>query len=176
MLRQHRRRRHRTESLASGSQTGEHRRGSASACSPFRSSRGISQRFCAFTQQLPWDTQSMAHLLLCFIDSPSLLVDMTHQVWSSCAALSKSQSMRKEASQRVSRVCCYASYLGEGQPKEEQPQAAPQPAAPSTEDQKSTVVTAGPWYAGKERGTKLSQSRVLSEREMEMIELGGALD
>ena len=48
--------------------------------------------------------------------------------------------------------------------------------APSTDDQKSTVYTEGPWYAGKERGTKLSQSRVLTEREMEMIELGGALD
>ena len=84
--------------------------------------------------------------------------------------------MQNQASQSVSSVCCYARYLGEGQPEEEQPQAAPQPAAPSTEDQKSTVVTTGPWYAGKERGTKLSQSRVLSEREMEMIELGGALD
>ncbi|KAK9808101.1 hypothetical protein WJX73_006301 [Symbiochloris irregularis] len=31
-----------------------------------------------------------------------------------------------------------------------------------------------PWYVGKEQGTKLSQSRVLSEREMESIELGGA--
>ena len=38
------------------------------------------------------------------------------------------------------------------------------------------MLTEGPWYAGKERGTKLSQSRVLSEREMEMIELGGAGD
>jgi hypothetical protein len=44
------------------------------------------------------------------------------------------------------------------------------------ESQKSTVLTPGPWYAGKERGTKLSQSRVLTEREMEMIELGGACD
>ena len=76
----------------------------------------------------------------------------------------------------MSRACYYPRYLAEGQPKEEQPQAAPEAAAPSTEDQKSTVVTTGPWYAGKERGTKLSQSRVLSEREMEMIELGGALD
>ena len=86
----------------------------------------------------------------------------------------KSQSRRKEDSTKHSRVGCYARYMGEGQPKEEQPQAAPQQVAPSTEDQKSTVVTPGPWYAGKERGTKLSQSRVLSEREMEMIELGGA--
>ena len=53
---------------------------------------------------------------------------------------------------------------------------AAQEPAPSTDDQKSTVYTEGPWYAGKERGTKLSQSRVLTEREMEMIELGGALD
>ena len=77
-------------------------------------------------------------------------------------------------------MCCYARYLSEGQPKgeqaQEQAQAAPQQAAPSTEDQKSTVLTEGPWYAGTERGTKLSQSRVLSEREMEMIELGGASD
>lgn len=58
----------------------------------------------------------------------------------------------------------------------DKPQAAPQQAVPSTEDQKGTVVTSGPWYAGTERGTKLSQSRVLSEREMEMIELGGASD
>lgn len=58
----------------------------------------------------------------------------------------------------------------------EKSQAAPQQAAPSTEDQKGTVITSGPWYAGTERGTKLSQSRVLSEREMEMIELGGASD
>ena len=29
-------------------------------------------------------------------------------------------------------------------------------------------------YIGKEQGTKLSQSRVLSQREMEQIELGGA--
>ena len=65
--------------------------------------------------------------------------------------------------------------MGEEHSSEEQPQAAAQQAAPSIEDQKSTVMTPGPWYAGKERGTKLSQSRVLSEREMEMIELGGAL-
>ena len=31
-----------------------------------------------------------------------------------------------------------------------------------------------PLYVGTERGTKLSASRVLSDREMEMIELGGA--
>ena len=30
------------------------------------------------------------------------------------------------------------------------------------------------WYQGKERGSKLSQSSVLSQREMDMIELGGA--
>lgn len=57
-----------------------------------------------------------------------------------------------------------------------EPEAAAEQPAPSTDDQKSTVFTTGPWYAGKERGTKLSQSRVLSEREMEMIELGGAMD
>jgi hypothetical protein len=50
--------------------------------------------------------------------------------------------------------------------------AAPTP--PSQPEAKEASFAAGRWYAGKERGTKLSQSRVLTEREMEMIELGGA--
>lgn len=31
------------------------------------------------------------------------------------------------------------------------------------------------WYAGKERGVKLTASRLLSDKEMELIELGGAV-
>ena len=64
-------------------------------------------------------------------------------------------------------------YKGDAHGAEKAPA---QEAAPATGDQKSTVLTEGPWYAGKERGTKLSQSRVLTEKEMETIELGGALD
>ena len=64
-------------------------------------------------------------------------------------------------------------YKGDAHGAEKAPAQEP---APSTDDQKSTVLTEGPWYAGKERGTKLSQSRVLTEKEMETIELGGALD
>jgi hypothetical protein len=56
---------------------------------------------------------------------------------------------------------------------------APTPAAPAApastkEREPRTAVPVGRWYIGQERGTKLSQSRVLTEREMEMIELGGA--
>ncbi|KAK9906813.1 hypothetical protein WJX75_008452 [Coccomyxa subellipsoidea] len=52
--------------------------------------------------------------------------------------------------------------------------AAAPPPDPSAKQPQAASFSTGPWYAGRERGTKLSQSRVLTEREMEMIELGGA--
>lgn len=55
------------------------------------------------------------------------------------------------------------------QPQAQQPEAAQEQPAHS-----QTVFGSSTWYAGRERGTKLSQSRVLTEREMELIELGGA--
>ena len=64
-------------------------------------------------------------------------------------------------------------YKGDAHGAEKGPAQEP---APPTGAPKRTVLTEGPWYAGKERGTKLSQSRVLTEKEMETIELGGALD
>lgn len=68
-------------------------------------------------------------------------------------------------------------YLkGHQAPEEARPPAQPQPKQQPSAAEQSNVASfsAGRWYAGKERGTKLSQSRVLTEREMEMIELGGA--
>ncbi|KAK9843646.1 hypothetical protein WJX81_000848 [Elliptochloris bilobata] len=53
------------------------------------------------------------------------------------------------------------------------PSEAPAKAAKPAE-QPTSPRARTPWYVGKERGTKLSQSRVLTEREMECIELGGA--
>ena len=52
------------------------------------------------------------------------------------------------------------------------PDAPAQPTKPAASAAAPRART--PWYVGKERGTKLSQSRVLSEREMDVIELGGA--
>ena len=55
--------------------------------------------------------------------------------------------------------------------------APPSATAPPLRDELSLsqrLRAAGPYYAGRERGTKLSQSRVLSEHDMEQIELGGA--
>lgn len=68
-------------------------------------------------------------------------------------------------------------YKEDSTPKAEQAPAAqsqPQPAArqgqkPAASDPNKFVP-----YAGQERGTKLSQARVLSAREIEIIELGGA--
>ncbi len=51
---------------------------------------------------------------------------------------------------------------------------APQPQVKQAPQKQAATFSTGPWYSGRERGTKLSQSRVLTEREMEMIELGGA--
>ena len=59
-----------------------------------------------------------------------------------------------------------------GQPEKAlaQPQAASrQPQKPSASEPNKFIP-----YAGQDRGTKLSQARVLSAREMELIELGGA--
>eukprot|EP00884_Botryococcus_braunii_P009503 jgi/Botrbrau1/18554/Bobra.0367s0005.1 len=50
---------------------------------------------------------------------------------------------------------------------------APQPSK-AVKQEPRVSVPVGRWYVGVERGSKLSQSRVLSDREMEMIELGGA--
>ncbi|BDA46542.1 probable dihydrolipoyllysine-residue succinyltransferase component at N-terminal half [Coccomyxa sp. Obi] len=61
-------------------------------------------------------------------------------------------------------------YLGAPEASAEQP---PQPQSAKQPSPQPSFST-GRWYAGRERGTKLSQSRVLTEREMEMIELGGA--
>lgn len=58
-------------------------------------------------------------------------------------------------------------------PKQQQQQPSQSQSRSSKPDpppQRKHVV----WYVGKEQGTKLSQSRVLSDREMEQIELGGA--
>ena len=72
-------------------------------------------------------------------------------------------------------ACAAHRFLGQHQGAEQQPEAAPGP-PPKTEIQphSQTVFGSSSFYAGRERGTKLSQSRVLTEREMEMIELGGA--
>lgn len=65
-----------------------------------------------------------------------------------------------------------------GQPKAEEQQnaAKPQPQTPARQPQKSAASDPNKFvpYAGKERGTKLSQARVLSQREIDIIELGGA--
>ena len=56
-------------------------------------------------------------------------------------------------------------------------QAESQPAQKSSTSQRAPQEQQprkSPWYKGREQGTKLSQSRVLSDSEMEMIELGGA--
>lgn len=53
-------------------------------------------------------------------------------------------------------------------------ESQPQPQQPAKQPAPQPSFSTGRWYAGRERGTKLSQSRVLTEREMEMIELGGA--
>ncbi len=63
------------------------------------------------------------------------------------------------------------------QPKgEQQPPAQSQPQAPARQAQKPAAADPNKFvpYAGQDRGTKLSQARVLSAREIEIIELGGA--
>ena len=59
---------------------------------------------------------------------------------------------------------------GQSEKTSAQPQAASrQPQKPSASEPNKFTP-----YAGQDRGTKLSQARVLSAREMELIELGGA--
>jgi hypothetical protein len=71
-------------------------------------------------------------------------------------------------------LACRYLQAGQKAPAARQPaepaQLRPQP----IQEQPQPSFAAGRWYAGIERGTKLSQSRVLTEREMELIELGGA--
>ena len=79
------------------------------------------------------------------------------------------------------RPCRQRSVAGRHRYLEQQaePAAPAAPAEPPAQAAKPAGQPAAPrvrtpWYVGKERGTKLSQSRVLTEREMEVIELGGA--
>ena len=61
--------------------------------------------------------------------------------------------------------------------EEQQQQPAAEPSPPKPAEKKPDAAAEQRhmlWYQGKERGTKLSQSSVLSQREMDMIELGGA--
>lgn len=63
------------------------------------------------------------------------------------------------------------------QPKaEQQPPAQSQPQTPVRQTQKPAASDPNKFtpYAGQDRGTKLSQARVLSAKEIEIIELGGA--
>ena len=81
--------------------------------------------------------------------------------------------------QRISALSAeeQEKYKEDNAPKAEQAppaQSQPQPAAkqgqkPAASDPNKFVP-----YAGQDRGTKLSQARVLSAREIEIIELGGA--
>lgn len=55
--------------------------------------------------------------------------------------------------------------------------SAPQPAkeaVPAAKAAKESQPKKAIWYVGTEQGTKLSQSQVLTQREMDQIELGGA--
>ena len=70
-----------------------------------------------------------------------------------------------------SALVAFLRYLGA--PSDTSAEQPPQP-QPSQQPAPQPSFSTGRWYAGRERGTKLSQSRVLTEREMEMIELGGA--
>ena len=70
-------------------------------------------------------------------------------------------------------------YRKQDVPSAKQPQAeqqAAQPQAPAQQAQKPSAAEPNKYvpYAGQDRGTKLSQARVLSAREIEIIELGGA--
>ena len=58
----------------------------------------------------------------------------------------------------------------------EAPASPSQPAqsATSQRQEQQPRKARSAWYKGTEQGSKLSASRVLSEREMELIELGGA--
>ena len=59
--------------------------------------------------------------------------------------------------------------------QQQQPAAEPSPPKPAEKKPDAAAEQRHMlWYQGKERGTKLSQSSVLSQREMDMIELGGA--
>lgn len=62
------------------------------------------------------------------------------------------------------------------QTKAEQSPAKSEPQAPARQPQKPSASDPNKFvpYAGQDRGTKLSQARVLSQREIEIIELGGA--
>lgn len=64
----------------------------------------------------------------------------------------------------------------QSQAEQQQPPAKPEPQSPARQPQKSTASDPNKFmpYAGQDRGTKLSQARVLSAREIEIIELGGA--
>ena len=64
----------------------------------------------------------------------------------------------------------------QSQTEQQQPPAKPEPQAPARQPHKSTASDPNKYvpYAGQDRGTKLSQARVLSAREIEIIELGGA--
>jgi hypothetical protein len=72
--------------------------------------------------------------------------------------------------------CCFASRYRAGAKEPAAPihEVQPRPDAPAQDRHAQSMFGSSTWYAGRERGTKLSQSRVLTEREMEMIELGGA--
>ena len=64
----------------------------------------------------------------------------------------------------------------QSQAEQQQPPAKPEPQSPARQPQKSAASDPNKFtpYAGQDRGTKLSQARVLSAREIEIIELGGA--
>ncbi|KAK9818665.1 hypothetical protein WJX74_000957 [Apatococcus lobatus] len=65
---------------------------------------------------------------------------------------------------------------GQQQPQQQQQQPAESstPKPPANKPDAAAEQRHMLWYQGKERGSKLSQSSVLSQREMDMIELGGA--
>ena len=79
-------------------------------------------------------------------------------------------ALSAEEQEKYRETDATSEQQGQSEKPPAQPQAASrQPKKDSQSDPNKFVP-----YAGQDRGTKLSQARVLSAREMELIELGGA--
>ena len=86
-----------------------------------------------------------------------------------CSHLSADKSCTHAAPEQSETCPVRNRWLGGSEAQPSKPQTlASQRQAQEPQPRKS------PWYKGQDQGTKLSASRVLSEREMELIELGGA--
>ena len=75
---------------------------------------------------------------------------------------------------QVLEAMCGCRWHDKSETPSGQQQSQPQGSPVSLREAQEPQPRKNPWYKGREQGTKLSQSRVLSEREMEQIELGGA--